>query len=290
MRPGALRSTLRSMRSVPRALVPLLTFAAWWCGCASTPAAGPLGPVSLSAEETRVVAQTLAQMELRYSGALTSPQLATLEKADYELVSGGQVLQRGSAPLNVTLVPGSATAFSFEASTPSVRTPEELKALSDQGGSLLVAVRGTLTVRSGGAVSTLPFAASRQVRGPRLPRVRVLAMEGARYSEEKVDLVLRLGVENPNPFPFRMDKLTWTLDIQGRRLGQGTLGTQDTVDAAATGVYPVEVAVTRETWGPEVRGLIAKGTLPYEVAGELTGPLVRVPYSLSGDVKLNVSR
>ena len=39
-----------------------------------------------------------------------------------------------------------------------------------------------------------------------------------------------------------------------------------------------------------MRALIAKGTLPYEIAGELTGPLVRIPYSLSGDVKLNVSR
>ncbi|EPX64769.1 hypothetical protein D187_000191 [Cystobacter fuscus DSM 2262] len=278
------------MRFAPRAIVHLLTFAAWLSGCASTPPAVPLGPVSLAQEETRVIAQDLASMQLRYSGELTSPQTATLEKADYELVSNGQVLEKGTAALGVTLVPGSPTAFSFMASTPSVKSPEDLQALSDKGGALLVAVRGTLTVRSGDSERTLPFAASRQVRGPRLPRVKVLAMEGARYSDEQVDLVMRLGVENPNPFPVRLDGLTWALGIQGRRLGEGTLGKQDIVDAAATGVYPVEVAVTRETWGPEVRGLIAKGTLPYEVAGELTGPLVRVPYSLSGDVKLNVSR
>ena len=284
------RSTLRSMRLAPRATVHLLTFAAWLAGCASTPPAAPLGPVSLSHEETRATSPDLARLELRYSGELTSPQAATLEKADYELVSNGQVLEKGTAPLGVALAPGAPTPFSFQASTPSVRDPEDLKALSEKGGSLLVAVRGTLTVRAGEAVSTLPFAASRQVRGPRLPRVRVLAMEGARYSDEQVDLVLRLGVENPNPFPVRLDGLSWALSIQGRRLGEGIHGKQDVVDAAATGVYPVEVAVTRETWGPEVRGLIAKGTLPYEVAGELTGPLVRVPYSLSGDVKLNVSR
>ncbi|WP_084737797.1 LEA type 2 family protein [Cystobacter ferrugineus] len=279
------------MRFAPRATVHLLTFAAWLSGCATTPpAAPPLGPVSLAQEETRVITQDLASMELRYSGELTSPQTATLEKADYELVSNGQVLEKGTAPLGVPLVPGAPTAFSFQASTPSVKSPEDLEALSDKGGSLLVAVRGTLTVRSGDSERTLPFAASRQVRVPRLPRVKVLAMEGARYSDEQVDLVMRLGVENPNPFPVRLNGLTWVLGIQGRRLGEGTLGKQDVVDAAATGVYPVEVAVTRETWGPEVRGLIATGTLPYEVAGELTGPLVRVPYSLSGDVKLNVSR
>jgi LEA14-like dessication related protein len=120
--------------------------------------------------------------------------------------------------------------------------------------------------------------------------VKVEGMEGARYSDEKVDLLLRLAVENPNPFPLRLEGLSWALHVGGRKLSEGTQGRYDTVDAAATGVYPVEVAVTRETWGEDVRALIAKGTLPYEVAGELTGPLVRVPYSLSGDVKLNVSR
>ncbi|HLM43695.1 MAG TPA: LEA type 2 family protein, partial [Myxococcaceae bacterium] len=108
--------------------------------------------------------------------------------------------------------------------------------------------------------------------------------------DEKVDLLVRLGVDNPNPFPLRLEGLTYAVTVGGRKLGEGTQGKYDTVDASATGVYPVEVAVTRETWGQDVRALIAKGTLPYQVAGELTGPLVRVPYSLSGDVKLNVSR
>jgi LEA14-like dessication related protein len=162
--------------------------------------------------------------------------------------------------------------------------------MSQRGGTLLVALRGVLTVRSGDTLRTLPFAASRQVRVPRLPEVRIESLEGARYSEEKVDLLLRLGVRNPNPFPLRMEGLRWAITVGGRKLGEGTQGKYDTVDAAATGVYPVELAVTTETWGQDVRALIAKGTLPYEVAGELTGPLVRVPYSLSGDVKLNVSR
>ena len=62
------------------------------------------------------------------------------------------------------------------------------------------------------------------------------------------------------------------------------------MDASATGVYTVEVAVTKDTYGPEVKSLISKGVLPYGVTGEVTGPLLRVPYSLTGEVKLNVSR
>jgi LEA14-like dessication related protein len=278
------------MRTAPRAIVHLLTLAAWVAGCASTPPAPAVGPASLAAEETAVASQGLTEVALRYSGQLTSPGPAVLEKADYELVSDGQVVERGSAPLGVALAADTPTPFSFQADAPYVRTPEDLRALSERGGTLLVALRGTLTVRAGDTVRTLPFAASRQVRVPRLPRVRLESLEGARYSEEKVDLLVRLGVENPNPFPLRLEGLRYTILVGGRKLGEGTHGTADLVDAAATGVYPVEVAVTKETWGEDVRALIAKGTLPYEVAGELTGPLVRVPYSLSGDVKLNVSR
>ncbi|WNG50112.1 LEA type 2 family protein [Archangium minus] len=278
------------MRSAPRAIVQLLTLAAWVTGCASTPSSAPMGPVSLGAEETRVTSQGLTEMQLSYAGQLTSSGPAVLEKADYELVSDGQVVEKGSAPLGVTLSPNAPTPFSFQADAAYVRTPEDLRALSERGGTLLVALRGTLTVRSGEAVQTLPFAASRQVRVPRLPVVKLEGLDGARYSEEKVDLMVRLAVENPNPFPLRLEGLSWALTVGGRKLSEGTQGKYDTVDAAATGVYPLEVAVTKETWGQDVRALIAKGTLPYEIAGELTGPLVRVPYSLSGDVKLNVSR
>lgn len=274
-----------------RATVHLLTFAAWLAGCASTPPPPAAGSAVLGAEETSVTSQNLTDVELRYAGQLTSPGgPAVLEKADYELVSAGQVVDKGSVALNVALAADTPTPFSFPVRAAYVRTPEHLRALSERSGPLLVALRGVLILRAGQEAREVPFAASRQVRTPKLPVVRVEGMEGARYSAEKVDLQLRLAVENPNPFPLRVDALTWSLSVGGRKLGEGTQGRHDTVDAAATGVYPLEVAVTQETWGADVRGLIAKGVLPYQVTGELTGPLVRLPYSLSGDVKLNVSR
>ena len=62
------------------------------------------------------------------------------------------------------------------------------------------------------------------------------------------------------------------------------------MEASATGVYPLEASVTPATWGPDVKALISKGVLPYTLKGELTGPLLKVPYSLDGNVKLNVSK
>ncbi len=258
--------------------------------CASAPTRSSSNPPVLAHQETTVGAQGLEEATVRYEGQVLSPVPAVLEEADYELVADGQVLKTGTARLDVPLAPGAPGAFAFEEQARYVRGPEDLRALSERGGTMLVALRGTLTVRAGEAVETLPFAASRAVRVPRLPEVVMQSLDGARYSDEEVNLIFRLGVRNPNPFPLRVDQLTYALMVGGKRLSEGTLAKADTVEASATGVYPVEVAVTTATWGPAVKRLISRGELPYTVKGELAGPLVREPYTLEGSVKLNVSR
>ncbi|WP_426749299.1 LEA type 2 family protein [Myxococcus sp. Y35] len=258
-------------------------------GCASAPVRSA-GPAVLTTQETLVTSQGLTEATLRYQAQVASPAQGVVERAEYELVADGQVVKTGTAKLDVPLTPGAPADVSFEERAPYVKSPEDLARLSSQGGTLLLALRGTLVVRSGDREEAIPFAASRAARVPRLPTVVVEELDGARYSNEEVQLNLRLGVRNPNPFPLKLEGLTWTATVAGKTLDSGTLAKADTVDAAATGVYPVELAVTKDTWGPEVKALIAKGLLPYGVTGEVTGPLLRVPYSLTGEVKLNVSR
>jgi LEA14-like dessication related protein len=268
-------------------LVPAL--AALWLGCASAPSK-PSSPPTLAIQEATVPTQSLTDATVHYAGQVVSPVPGVLEKADYELVSEGQVVKTGTATLNVPLTAHQATSFSFQERAPYVRSPEDLKALSQKGGTMLLALRGTLTVRSGQEVETLPFAASRSVRVPRLPQVVLESLDAARYSSSEVNLTYRVGVRNPNPFPLRMDQLGYTLLVGGKPLGEGTLAKADTVEASATSVYPLEASVSPSTWGSDVKALISKGVLPYTLKGELTGPLLKVPYSLDGNVKLNVSK
>lgn len=276
-----------------RAALPFVAVASLWLGCASAPARpASVGPATLASQEASVTSQDLTDVTVRFSGQVASPGPgpAVLEKADYELVSEGRVVKTGTAALNLALPPGQPTGFSFEQRAPYVQDAEELKALEAKGGNLLVALRGTLTVRAGGAVQTVPFAASRPVRAPRLPQVVVQGLDAGRYSDEEVNLTLQVGVRNPNPFPVRLEQLTWALSVGGKPLGEGTLARAVTVGASAVGVYPVEASVTKDTWGADVKALISKGTLPWALHGELAGKTVRVPYQLGGDVKLQVSR
>lgn len=258
-------------------------------GCASAPTK-PSGPAVLTSQETAILSQGLTEAAVRYRAQVASPGPAVVERADYELVSDGQVVKTGSAKLDVKLEPGVPADLAFEERAPYVKSAEDLTRLSEQGGTVLLALRGTLVVRSGDQEEKLPFAASRAARVPRLPTVVVAELDGARYSPEEVQINLRLGVRNPNPFPLKLTGLSYEISVAGKKLEAGTLAQADSVDASATGEYPVEVAVTKDTYGPDVKALISKGVLPYGVAGELTGQLMRVPYSLSGEVKLNVSR
>lgn len=272
-----------------RALLPLVALAALGPGCASAPPR-PTGTPALVAQQTSVTAQDMTDVTVRFSGQLTHPGPAVLERADYELVSEGRVVKAGSAPLGVPLAPGQPTAFSFEERATYLKGPEELRALGAREAPLLLALRGTLTVRAGEVLQTVPFAASREVRAPRPPEVVVHSLDAGRYSDEEVQLILRLGVRNPNPFPLRLEQLSWALQVAGRPLGEGTLARAVTVGASSEGVYPVEASVTRASWGPEVKALLSRGSLPWTLRGELTGPLLRVPYTLGGDVKLQVPR
>jgi hypothetical protein len=269
-------------------LVPAL-LGTLWLGCASAPARPDVPPV-LTRQEATVPHQSLTEATVRYAGEVSSPVPGVIEKVDFELVSDGQVVKTGTASLNVPVTAGQPTSFSFEQRAPYVRNPEELKAMSERGGSMLLALRGTLTVRSGQDVETLPFAASRSVRVPRLPEVVLESLDAARYSGTEVGLTFRVGVKNPNPFPLRVDLLNYELLVNGKSLGTGQLAKGDTVEASTTGVYPLESSVSPATWGPEVKQLIAKNVLTYTLKGELTGPLLKLPYSLEGNVRLNVSK
>lgn len=280
------------MRTPALASVALLAAAALLLpGCASAPPK-PAGEPSLLNQELQVASQDLTRVALRLSGELAYPAAATLEAATWELVSDGKVVQRGESALDTALAPGAATPFSFQVERPYVEGAEALRALAQKPGSLLLALRGTLRVRAAGGAEpqSVPFAASRPVRTPRLPVVRVERRDAARYGPEELTLTVGLGVDNPNPFPLRLSGLSWALSVKGKQLADGNALQRDTVGPSSTAVYDVEASVTKESYGPDVAALLRASTLPYALAGTLEGEGFSVPYSLAGDVKPGGSR
>ncbi len=260
-------------------------------GCKTGPEEAPAGAPELTHQEMAIAEQGLTDFRVRFEGKLTSPVAVKADRATYEVVVEGKVIKGGEAPVALELAPGETKPFSVEGGSQYVRSAEELKEVSAKGGTLLAAIRGTLYVTSaGGKKYELPYARSREIRVPRMPTVKLHELDGARYSADEVNATFYLGVVNPNPFPIKLSGLKYAVKMAGKQLTDGTIGSGEKVDPSATGVFEVHAAFNKETFGPDAPKVIKTHNIPYEIAGELTGDLVKEPYELKGDMKLNVSK
>jgi hypothetical protein len=258
--------------------------------CVTGPEPAPEGPPPEFVSQELELQQDLTTFNLRFQGQVKSARPATLERAAWEMVVDGKVVKSGEQPLDVRLPENGPGAFDLRASSRYVTTPAELKAMSDRGGSLLAALRGTLFIRRDGKIHPLPFARSREVRTPRLPTVKLQEIDGARYSDQEVDVHVWLGVVNPNPFPLGLSGLDFKAQVANQEVASGTLTRRDTIEPAATGVFEITFEVTEKTHGPGVKALIKSLTLPWSVAGVVRGELFTLPYDIAGTMRLNVSK
>jgi LEA14-like dessication related protein len=257
--------------------------------CKTAPDTKPAGAPELTSQEVEIK-QELTEFSIKFVGKLKSPDAATIEKANWELVVDGKVVKTGEAPLSVQAPAGVEAPFEIATTSKYVESAAELKAMDTRGGYLLGALRGKLTLRRNGKTEQLEFAKSHEVRTPRLPQVKMHSIDGARYSPDEANILFSVGVVNPNPFPIRISGVDYKLTIAGKPMSDGTLGKGDKVEPSSTGVFEVQIAVNQETYGKEVGKLIKSLTLPYQMTGELKGDLLAEAYDLKGDIKLNVSK
>ena len=254
--------------------------------CASAPKAKPpppvpeLGPVELSGS------QGLTEFKLQLQTSLKPAEPAHLMGAHVELVVDGNVVKTTDVALDKALPAGEATPVELSESGRYVNSADELKAFDAQGGSLKGALRGEFTVRQGEAVQKVEFARARDIRVPRLPKVKAKDAEGGKHSDEELQVVLYFQVENPNPFPLNLNRLTYTAAMLGKQMAERNEGGEK-IAASSTDTFEVRFPFDKATWGKDVKAKIKAGTLPWTLAGKLEGELFEVPFELSGTLKVS---
>lgn len=253
----------------------------------SAPQVKPTAAPPAVADQELSVSQELTDFKVTLNGKVSSAAATRIEKATYELVVEGKVVKSGEAQLGIDVPAGGSAPFSISDGARYVASAEELKAFSEKGGTLLAALRGKLHAQGGAAVE---FAKSKEIRVPRLPKVKMNEAEGARYSDEEVNVNLYLGVENPNPFNLPINGISYKVWLAGKQLNEGTRGGGEKVSPSSTGVWEIQIPFNKETFGPDVKKTLKANTLPYEVKGTLKGDLFEIPFELKGDLKLNVSK
>lgn len=270
----------------------LLTLAAllWCAACKSAPEAKPTSGPELTSQELAVTEQSLTEFKVRLSGKVKAPAGATLLRASYELVVDEKVIKSGEQPLSAQVAPGAEAEFQLEQGAVYVANADELKAMSARGGSLLAALRGKLFLLVEGKTVELPYARSREVRVPRLVRAELKEVDAARFADDEASVTFYLAVDNPNPFPVKLSALQYALTINNKPIAEGRVGSGEKVGGNSHGVFEIQVAVSRDTYGADVAKLIKTLNLPYVLKGELSAELVHEPYELKGNIKLRQSK
>jgi LEA14-like dessication related protein len=241
---------------------------------------------TLEGQDLQVISQSLTEFHLKLLGKLKCADACTATKAKYELVVDGKVVSSGEQNLNQ-----GAGDFALDQTSKYVSSAEDLKAMDARGGSLLVALRGTIQVTQGGKPFTVDFAHSHEVRVPRLPHVKFQELEAGRFSEDEAAITFHIGVNNPNPFELRVDEIKYEVTVAGKKVADGTIGRGEKVSPASTGVFDIEVKVDADTHGAaEIKKLIKGKVLPYEITGSMAAELHNETFDFKGDIKLNAPK
>jgi LEA14-like dessication related protein len=284
-----------------RALVVSLVVLA---GCQSAPevVAESTAP-TLAKEDFAVVTQSLSQIELKYTGTVAAgSETVTVEKARWEFVVDGVVKTSGEDKLGMTAAAGQVVDFELDEMLQYVKDEEELREMDARGGSLLLAMRGTLVLSVPVAATKdapaskrtleLPFARSKEVRTPRLPRLKLQDFEASRVDEGalEVQAVFHLGVVNPNPFQVSITGIEYQVELAGKEVNKGTIGAGERVSNASTGVFDVSATLSDATHGKDAQKIVKGLVIPYVIKASLSSQLANDTLESKGEFKLKAAK
>lgn len=258
-------------------------------------------PPSLPREDFAVVTQNLTQADVKYTGVVAAGSEAiTVEKAVWEFVVEGAIKRSGEKPLGLAVAAGEQVEFNLAESLNYVKDEEELKAMDTRGGSLLLALRGTLQISvpvpaagdkpAGRRTLELPFAKGREVRTPRLPHLKMMEFEAGRFSEVEVQALFHLGVVNPNPFQVSLTGIDYTVTLAGKEVARRSIAAGERVSPASTGVFDLSSTLNEESHGKDAAKLVKGLIIPYVLKATLRAPLYSEELESRGEIKLNVSK
>src|SRR5438105_3391013 len=113
-------------------LVAVLVAAA---GCKTAPEVAPSAAPEVIAQDLQV-SQELTEFNARFVGKVKSADAATIEKASFELVVDGKVVDSGEQRLDVPVPAGGEAPFELTRTAKYIANADELKAMDARGGTL----------------------------------------------------------------------------------------------------------------------------------------------------------
>ena len=219
---------------------------------------------------------------LRYRLENRSDVGLDLRSLSYKLeIEGGPVAQ-GDLPSGLQIPPRAATPVAF---------PVRLRWRAVPGFAELLLTRAELAYRISGRAGVgsplgtveIPFEHADRVPLPRPPALRLLGVRLRALSPSHLGLELRLGVDNPNPFPLPVGVLTYGLRVGGRDLLAGGEHPLTAVPPRGQAVVTVPVEISLRGVTDAVAELLRGGAL--DLSGLAGFGAARVPVQGEGSLE-----
>lgn len=271
-------------------------------GCKTAPeVVAEVAQPTVPQEEFVVVTQSLTQVDVKYTGQVEAGgEPLTVVAAKWEFVVDGTVKTSGEKKLGLSAQPGQKLDFELSESLTYVKDVEESAAMDARGGSLLLAMRGTLVISvpvpaQGDQPATtrtveLPFARAKEVRTPRHPKFKLIEFEAGRFSDVEVQATFHLGVDNPNPFQISLSGIDYSVQLAGKEVAKATIGAGERVSPSSTGVFDVTATLNEETHGKEAGKIVKSLVVPYSLDAHLRAQLFDETVQKKGEIKLKASK
>ena len=118
------------------------------------------------------------------------------------------------------------------------------------------------------------------------PKVSFASAQVRDANADGATLVIGLNIENPNGIALTVDKLTYALELGGRKVATATVDKIASVAAHTTSKIEIPVPFRYNQVFASILDLISKGTAGYKVVGSAQIGIFNLPFDHSGDVKL----
>lgn len=288
-----------------RRFAPLASIAALavaLCACTGTQDTGPSGEVQVTVRRIDVLKADFSAMKVAVVLAVENGTSADVEvSADGSIAilgeakdaEGGEGASDAAPALAGERHSGRGKGVAGAHNTSELLIPIDLPLPSDP--ALLDTVLGwqkmAVQIEGSARVGTkeFPIGGQRELAPPHLPEVKLKEAQVASENDGQSGAgFFTVLLDNKNPFPVTVDKLSFTISIKDKVLQPNTGNTEvtsDEVPGSAVAEYQVEVLINEAAFGKDLRALLKQPTVPYVVEGTVNVRGIEKPFKFSGDMK-----
>lgn len=229
----------------------LLVVFFYLAGCAQLKESGVWVEPEARVLESRLVGLTLEKAMLEVALEVKNPNLYTIQLGalDYQLSLQNTRLLSGQQQQGNRLAAGQSQRILVPLELSFAELGQFVSNLG-QLKSLDYAVTGGMTIQLPAAGSLrLPFKTQGELPIPQLPNFRLVGIEQQRLSLSGADLLVSLDLGNPNTFDLLVNRLNYSLMLNGTAVAQGVLPNEVKIgaDGRSRVDIPVNLAFGRAT-------------------------------------------